>query len=523
VRSNGFRKGTKIRRYQCIGEGDDVKCKRRFTDNTKNTKIEKEEPKETPTKANLSEDTHVYVFTWAQNATEVHEGFWKALNAYCDIRNADLNVIQGRYRNPTRRGETNNDEWWADEVIPHLWNQRVDICPALTVLADIPIQPTGKRPLTGLDSHTGGKSGLVGHPKIEMRCIPTPQNDLPKQMFTTGACTIQNYSRSKAGKQGEFHHAIGAVVVEVRGDAFHMRNINAMRDGSFIDLNREYFPDGSDAEAAPALALSMGDWHSGFTDSDVIEATFGLVDSTGHDMCAVLRPQTLFWDDLLDQYGRNHHHVGNPFIAIAKKKDQYFSRGDLANEVEAACHEVVMYTELASAQAGHPVKSVIKSSNHDEALTRYIKERNWKNDPENAEFYLETALMMARRTTMGESGAQYPDAFHVWAEKFCPDATLLGRRGSYMVGDIECIYHGDVGPNGARGSIMNFSKIGCKTVIGHSHTPGIVDGCYQVGTSTRLDLEYARGPSSWSNTHCVIYANGKRALLTIIDGQWRHE
>jgi hypothetical protein len=522
VRSNGKRRGTNIRRYQCVGEGSDKTCRRRFTDNTKDEPKVREKT-EVQTKPALSGDTHVYVFTWAQNATPVHEGFWVALNAYCNSRGADLNVIQGRYRNPTRRGEEADDEWWVDEVVPHLWNQRADICPALTVLADIPIQPTGKRPLTGLDSHTGGKSGIVGHPKIEMRCIPTPQNDLPKQMQTTGACTIQNYSRSKAGKQGEFHHAIGAVVVEVRGDVFHMRQINALCDGSFIDLNREYLPDGRIEEAAPALALSMGDWHSGFTDGGVIEATFGLTDSTGHDMCAVLRPKQLLWDDLLDQYSRNHHHIDNPFISIAKHKDKYYDRGNLADEVEAACNEVVFYTELASEQAGHKVKSVIKSSNHDEALTRYIKERNWKNDPENAEFYLETALEMARRTKMGESGAQYPDAFHVWAERLCPDATLLGRRGSYMIGDIECIYHGDVGPNGARGSIMNFSKIGCKTVIGHSHTPGIVDGCYQVGTSTRLDLEYARGPSSWSNTHCVIYANGKRALLTIIDGKWRHE
>jgi hypothetical protein len=474
------------------------------------------------TKDGLDTSTHVHIFTWAQNATDPHPGFWNALGAWRAHRNADLNIIRGRYRNPTTRNENFNDNWWHPSLGETLAD-RAKVCDNLVVLADIPIQPTAKRPLGGLDSHTGGMSGIVGHPKLEMRVIPTPQNALPKQMITTGACTVPNYSLSKAGAQGHFHHTYGAVIVERRGQDFHMRQVNALHDGSFIDVDTEYLPDGTHRPAGRALALCMGDWHSGVTSPDVIEATFGLVDSTGHDMCSVLRPEKIFWDDTLDQYARNHHHMKKPFIAIAKAGDTEFQRNNLRDEVEAACYEVIMYTEMAEERAGGPVESVVKASNHDEAFTRYIEERNWKNDPANAEFYLETALRMAKRTYMTESGATYPEAFHVWAEEFMPKVTLLGRRGSYMVGDIECIYHGDIGPNGARGSIMSFSKIGVKTVIAHAHTPGVVDGCYQVGTSTRLDLEYARGPSSWMNTHCVIHANGKRQLLTMIGDKWRLE
>jgi hypothetical protein len=59
-------------------------------------------------------------------------------------------------------------------------------------------------------------------------------------------------------------------------------------------------------------------------------------------------------------------------------------------------------------------------------------------------------------------------------------------------------------------------------VIGHSHSPGIEGGCYQTGTSSRLVLEYSAGsPSGWMNTHCVVYANGKRALLNAVKGKWR--
>ena len=83
--------------------------------------------------------------------------------------------------------------------------------------------------------------------------------------------------------------------------------------------------------------------------------------------------------------------------------------------------------------------------------------------------------------------------------------------------------HGDRGPNGARGSIKNLRRIGVKSIIGHSHSPGIDEGAYQNGTSTRLRLGYNVGPSSWLNAHTVVYANGKRSLINIIDGKWRLE
>jgi hypothetical protein len=82
--------------------------------------------------------------------------------------------------------------------------------------------------------------------------------------------------------------------------------------------------------------------------------------------------------------------------------------------------------------------------------------------------------------------------------------------------------HGDRGPNGARGSIKNLRRIGVKSIIGHSHSPGIDEGCYQVGTSTSLVPRLQQsGPSSWLNTHCLVYANGKRTLINIINGEWR--
>jgi len=530
VRLQGVRKGTTIKRYWCLGEGGDPDCNRRFTDNTKKSKRKdvRKAPPVTPTKGALSTDTDVYIFTWAQNATPVHKGFWRALNGLREHRNADLNVIKGRYLNRTGVIIANveggfNDLWWCEEVKPHMWDKRANICPSIQILGDIKVRPTAVNPLVGLETITGKQSGILGHPKLSMRVIPTPEGLPPKQLLTTGACTVANYTDSAAGAKGAFHHTLGATIVEVAPDGtFFMRQINATEDGSFIDKATQYNVDGTHQPAGRALALTLGDWHSGMTNPEVIAATFGIEDYAG-TMVELLKPEKITWDDLIDFYGRNHHHQFDPFKAIGKTDGGAHNWNDLRSEIETACWEVQHYTKVAAKAAGGPVVSYIKADNHGEAFTRYIREKNWKTDPENAEFYLRTALKMTQGTEMSKIGVTYPEALAVWASVWCPNAITLTRHSSLMIADIECAYHGDIGPNGARGNIRSFSKIGVKVSIGHTHTPGIENGAYQHGTSTYIPLGYTKGPSSWLNTHMVIYSNGKRALYTIVNGRFHHE
>ena len=72
-------------------------------------------------------------------------------------------------------------------------------------------------------------------------------------------------------------------------------------------------------------------------------------------------------------------------------------------------------------------------------------------------------------------------------------------------------------------TIRNLRRVGVRSVIGHSHSPGIEEGCYQTGTSTFLRLEYNSGPSGWLQAHVLVHADGKRQLIIIIDGKWRLE
>jgi len=449
-----------------------------------------------------------YVFTAAQNATPPHKKFLQALKVFCNHNEAHLSVIPIRYKNPTSvwGQRQQDDDWWDPALTEYLFASRAEINENLVVLGDIRTQPTNIQPLTGFESITGAKSGILAHPKIQLKSVATPSHKLPKLMTTTGAVTVENYTDTAIGKRGEFHHSLGAVVVEIVGDLFFMRHLLALNNGTFIDKDKKYTPAGVE-DAPPAAALIMGDSHIQFIDDGVVPATFEGPDS----IVSVLRPKKLIWHDVFDNYAKNHHDKLNPFINLAKHKARMSS---IPDELKLTCDFINKY--------GAGFENVIVPSNHNEGLERWIRETDWRADPTHMEFYLETALAMVRQTEMTPAGARTVDPFHYWAAQLLKVTnTLLKRDESYMVQGIELGMHGDLGPNGARGNIMNLRRIGVKSVIGHVHSPGIEEGCYAVGTNSRLRLQYNRGPSSWMHTDCVVYANGKRALYHIIDGRWK--
>lgn len=129
---------------------------------------------------------------------------------------------------------------------------------------------------------------------------------------------------------------------------------------------------------------------------------------------------------------------------------------------------------------------------------------------------------MLGSTKMEDGGPSTVDPFSYWGRQVLKcKHRFLARDESFIVKGIELGYHGDRGPNGSRGSRTAYGRIGVKSVIGHSHSPGIRNGCYQVGTNSRLRLGYNSGPSGWLHTDCIVYPNGKRSLLNIIQGKWR--
>lgn len=452
-----------------------------------------------------------FLITAAQNGTPVHKPFMQTLERAAKAMGAEIVVIPLRYKNPTSRWTASqaNDEVWADEVQPYLCNQRKRLNKNLLLLGDIKTQPTATSPLTGFEAITHGESGIFGHTKLQLRTVPTPQNSLPKILTTTGACTVPNFTDSRAGKLGQFHNTLGACLVELDGGAYHIRQINADKvDGSFYDLDKFYTP-AAVLDSKWVSGFIMGDTHRDFIDPKVWAAT--------QEMIETLRPRKLVWHDVNDVYTVNPHHAGNMFNTLAKVKA---GRTSVEAEALRAIEFIVNATPAWAL-------SLVVPSNHPDMIARWIRNTDPRTlSPENLQFWCRMVQLMERGTTLGPGGLECPDPFILLGREQTRDLSVervefLDRDESHQIEGIEVGMHGDSGPNGARGSIKNLRRIGVRSVIGHGHSPGIDEGCYQVGTSTPLRLEYTRGPSSWLNTHCVIYPNGKRTLLNIIKGKWR--
>ena len=159
-----------------------------------------------------------YLVTSAQNATPIHKDLWSSLKHCADYYNAELVVVPSRYKNPTSQWSEEQDtlEWWDSAVMPYLVKGTINLSKRLCIL-DTKVQWTAQKPLTSLETLTGDKSGIVGHPKVALKSVATPQHQNAKMMYTTGCVTQPNYTDTKQGDIGKFHHTYGAVIAEVDG------------------------------------------------------------------------------------------------------------------------------------------------------------------------------------------------------------------------------------------------------------------------------------------------------------------
>lgn len=458
-----------------------------------------------------------YIITSAQNATPVHDGFWATILNYAEHNDAEIVVIPFRYRNPTSiwTADNRDTEYWDTKVTPYLVDRAVKLNERILIAGQMKIQPTAVSPLSGLDAYTGEMSAIFGHTSVELKTIPTPARKYPKLLSTTGAVTIPNYTDTKTGYKGKFNHSLSACIVEIDGDSFYHRHVAADDyTGHFYDLDKYYTPN-SVKNTGRIAALVTGDIHAEFHDPNVEKATYTDPDS----IMNVLRPETWVIHDITDFYARNHHHRGNDLLKFAK---HHYGRDNVEEGLQVCA-------DFLDRHSRPDMLNLVVRSNHDEALDRWLREADPKSDPENAIFYHYMKMHQYKNVVKHETGFDTFDALEFWC--YNPESQpglrnkentkFLKRDEHFVVNDIEVSFHGDQGSNGGPGSIRTFSKVGPKTMIGHGHSPGIFQGAYQVGVSARINLEYATGCSSWMHTHGIIYPDGHRTLIHIVNGKWR--
>ena len=470
-------------------------------------------------KKKISKKKKRYIITWAQNNTPVHEVFLRNIEAYAKEIDAEIIVIAGRYKNPTSVFSDKNVDTWHSRVMPYLYAGKHAIHKHLIVVGDVKISPTAVIPMTAMEGFSGSESCIFGHPKAQMQMIPVLEDCPPKKMMTTGACTVANYTDSKAGKKGEFHHTLGFVIAEVKdNDVFFSRQVTATDDGNFNDLyyNVTFKGGNKKVNVVPGLtfltdevegeanvsknktvdAAILGDIHFGVHDQKVL-------DSTVNVLFDKLKPKEVVLHDVFDGYSISHHDEKDPFAQYHKEVD---GRNDLGKEIELMLEGLEQFSEY---------KCIIVRSNHDDFLDRWLTRADWKKQStmKNTLWYFKFSTLLAERNA--------PKGIipYVIEERF-PNFVTLGRSDSYRVNSWEVGQHGDIGASGSRGSINQFRRLNTKMIIGHSHSPNRKDGVIQVGTSTKLRIGYNIGPSSWLQSHAIIHGDGKAQQIDFINGEF---
>ena len=442
-----------------------------------------------------------FIITWAQNDTPVHEQFISNLEKYAEHIDADIHVIAGRYKNPTSVFTDQNYDTWSDRILQYLDANRHEVHKYMWIMSDVKIQPTAINPMSGLQGMSGINSCVFGSPKVQLEPIPVLEGNSPKMMMTTGSCTVKNYTDSKAGKKGEFHHTLGFVIVEIQdSEVFFARQVTATDDGDFSDLYFKVEYD-SDSETSSVTRIDsiaaaiLGDLHYGQHDERVIAKTL--------DMFTKIRPKHVVLHDVFDGLSINHHEIKDPFIQYQREMD---GSNSLKGEIDAMLDGLEAFKEY---------NVVVVRSNHDDFLDRWLKNTDWRKAPtlKNSLEYMEYSALLLR-------GVAPNGVIPYLINKRFPKFKTLGRSDSFVVKGWELGQHGDVGSNGARGSLLQFRQLNTKIVVGHYHSPGRKDGALAVGTSTKLRVNYNVGPSGWLQSHVIIHHDGKAQHINFIKGEF---
>ena len=434
-----------------------------------------------------------YIITSAQNATNVNKGLWQNILAYADFLGAAIHVIPYRYKNPTSTFTEGDNDFWAQDLLPFLDMNRHSVHRDLQLLSDVKIQPTAASPLSGLEGITGHQSCIIGHPRMQLKSMPTLDGYHQKVMMTTGVCTIPNYTDSKAGKRGEFHHVYGFAIVEVKNrDIFYMRQVSACEDGRFIDLIHDV-RDGVVTKIDTCKGWRLGDIHVRDVDHDKIEENIRTMN--------ILRPAKVVLDDVFDGSTVNHHnkdnHIGR---ALAYKNGHHL----IEQEINEMVDWLNMFMDKTSSS-----EYVITKSNHDLWLDKYLNHVKWQNDYANADIILKLqAIAISGEADNGLIAYIIHDK-----TKY----RYLKYNESYIIGDTECSQHGHVGVNGARGTHAQFRNLSMKICTAHSHSISRFDGFVCVGTSTQKRLSYNAGASGWIQCDVIFDNNNKYQQIIFAD------
>lgn len=442
-----------------------------------------------------------FVFTSAQNNTEIHSLFFDSIKKFCKHNDAQLIIGQFVYnKNGFQNGTLDKDDiYFAQELSDYFLTNQVDICANLTWCGDVNILPTAKNPITGFETLTGTKSSILPHAKIALESIASPKREQCKMIYTTGTITQHNYIAKKAGQIAEKAHCYGALIIEIdESGQWFARQIQTDESGEFYDLDKLYTPERVLKGQKPR-GINWGDIHAEKSDFDVRACMLQLRDE--------LKPENQVLHDLSDFTARNHHNrQSGHFLA-----EKHFSNN------ESVYNNLLDVHQFLKDFCSNKIQTHVIESNHDLALESWLNcnHYDFKKDPVNSITYLELNTAIYKSLKEGAKINVLKYALTDYLKTNYKNVLFYEVDASLLMAGIECANHGHVGANGSRGNPNQFVKFARPMNLGHTHSCSIKGQIYTAGISGNMEQEYNKGHSSWSHSHILTYPNGFRSIITM--------
>lgn len=444
-----------------------------------------------------------FIITTAVTGQFADTNFLKSIDYYCKVNNAKLLILPSCDVASNLPDDT--VEWHFDDnflsrtMVFHQTKLNSNIHISQLRIGARQINPT-----TGLGRISQGKGSFIfASPKQTLEYDPVSNIKYPHARMSTGACTFPRYApknitSSRSAFLAENDHVIGGIIIEVEDDKiYHFRQIQADNRGGFCDLGY-YYSGKSKEKAIPKLV--MGDLHAGQHDEKACAAWEEMIDELSID--------EVIFHDVFNGRSINHHEEEDIIIRSQLSKEKLLN---LEQELKVTGDVLDKFLSKKSIKRG-----VVTKSNHDEWLIKWLKRGRFSKEPEN----FQIGCKLADAAVDGKDPLLVGIKGYSSIKNF-DKLKFLDRNEDYKIAGIECGAHGDKGPNGSIGTKNNLERAYGKCVVGHSHTPGILRGVFQVGTTSLLKMGYNDGVSSWMHCSCLVYPNGQRQLINSIGGKWR--
>lgn len=456
-----------------------------------------------------------YVLSSVIPNASVNKKFLKALELYCKENKAELMLWHTKMNKKDSLFDANlyNDYLMFDSMY---LNEHLEV-------KYVNQRHLAVNPLSGLNYIKGCK--IIPAPRLMLKSLPRQikKDTLPRAIFTTGTiCNAEGYGYTKSNDKALTAHkenGIGAIVVEVYENGFFNCRHLVWKKNCFYDFVemkgvRKYTDTKSSKVVKDVGYMVFGDTHLSHADKTVLKARDKVVER--------LKPKKVFHHDILDGSAEFiNHHIQNMVIKRIKS-----SKVSAIDEIDQFCQ--FLKEQL---KKHRNTKIFIVASNHHEFYMRILEDRHRLKEvvdtltkelmkPDNIDRFSNIMDVIVLLKELFEYKCKGKDPLREYCVKRYPElkkVKFLTREDSVIINGKELANHGDVGPNGARGSfnsIKNSNPGG--SIQGHTHTP-IWDeyGGIWVGTIERFDADYcnASGYSAWAHCDCIGYVNGGNQMI----------